>query len=254
MSDLFSLKDHVVLVTGGSRGLGLAMATAMAEAGALVVLNGRDPKTLDEAAAKLTSRGLKAETAPFDVSDFDASTKAVAAIAKKHGRLDAAVLNAGIQHRVPLLDWKVEDFQRVLDTNLTACFVLAREAARAMIPRGAGRIIMTGSIMGIVARPTIHGYTAAKAGLAGLCKSLAVELGPKGLTCNVICPGFFDTEMNTALTQNPEFTAWVKSRVPMARWAKPEEIGGAAVFLASRAGSFVNGHMLVVDGGMVDMA
>jgi gluconate 5-dehydrogenase len=155
---------------------------------------------------------------------------------------------------VPLLDWKVEDFQRVLDTNLTACFVLAREAARAMIPRGAGRIIMTGSIMGIVARPTIHGYTAAKAGLGGLCKTLAVELGPKGLTCNVICPGFFDTEMNTTLTQNPEFTAWVKSRVPMARWAKPEEIGGAAVFLASRAGSFVNGHMLVVDGGMVDMA
>lgn len=254
MSELFSLKDQVALVTGGSRGLGLAMASAMAEAGATVVLNGRDPKTLEAAAARLASRGLRADTAPFDVSDFAAAARAVAAVAEKHGRLDAAVLNAGIQHRQPLLDWKTEDFQRVVDTNLTACFVLAREAARAMIPRGRGRIIMTGSIMGIVARPTIHGYTAAKAGLSGLCKTLAVELGPKGITCNVICPGFFDTEMNTALTQNPEFTAWVKSRVPMGRWARPEEIGGAAVFLASPAGSFVNGHMLVVDGGMVDMA
>jgi gluconate 5-dehydrogenase len=254
MSDLFSLKDHVALVTGGSRGLGLAMAAAMAEAGALVVLNGRDPKTLDAAAGNLRARGLKADTAPFDVADFETASRAVASIAEKHGRLDAAVLNAGIQHRVPLLDWKTEDFRRVIDTNLTACFVLAREAARAMIPRGTGRIIMTGSIMGIVARPTIHGYTAAKAGLAGLCKTLAVELGPKGITCNVICPGFFDTEMNTALTQNPEFTQWVASRVPLGRWARPEEIGGAAVFLASRAGSFVNGHMLVVDGGMVDMA
>jgi gluconate 5-dehydrogenase len=254
MSDLFSLKDHVALVTGGSRGLGLAMAAAMAEAGALVVLNGRDPKTLDAAAGNLRARGLKADTAPFDVADFETASRAVASIAEKHGRLDAAVLNAGIQHRVPLLDWKTEDFRRVIDTNLTACFVLAREAARAMIPRGTGRIIMTGSIMGIVARPTIHGYTAAKAGLAGLCKTLAVELGPKGITCNVICPGFFDTEMNTALTQSPEFTQWVASRVPLGRWARPEEIGGAAVFLASRAGSFVNGHMLVVDGGMVDMA
>ncbi len=254
MSDLFSLKDHVALVTGGSRGLGFAMAAAMAEAGALVVLNGRDPKTLDAAAGNLRARGFKADTAPFDVADFETASRAVAAVAEKHGRLDAAVLNAGIQHRVPLLDWKTEDFRRVIDTNLTACFVLAREAARAMIPRGTGRIIMTGSIMGIVARPTIHGYTAAKAGLAGLCKTLAVELGPKGITCNVICPGFFDTEMNTALTQNPEFTQWVASRVPLGRWARPEEIGGAAVFLASRAGSFVNGHMLVVDGGMVDMA
>lgn len=254
MSDLFSLKDQVALVTGGSRGLGLSMATAMAEAGATVVLNGRDAKTLSAAAKTLTDRGLKADIAPCDVSDFDAATKMVGDVAKKHGRLDVAVLNAGIQHRQPLLDWDVKDFQRVLDTNLTACFVLAREAARAMLPRGSGRIIMTGSIMGIVARPTIHGYTAAKAGLGGLCKTLAVELGPKGINTNVICPGFFETEMNTALTQNAEFTAWVKSRVPLGRWAKPKEIGGAAVFLASPAGSYMNGHMLVVDGGMTDMA
>lgn len=251
MSDLFSLKDRVILVTGASRGLGFAMAKAMAEHGGTVVLNGREAATLEKAAAQLTNKGLKAEIAPFDVSDFDASAKAVAAIAKKHGRLDAVVLNAGIQHRRPLLEWENADFQRVVDTNLTACFVLAREAARVMIPRGEGRIIMTGSIMGIVARPTVHAYAAAKAGLAGMSKTLAMELGPKGITVNVICPGFFDTEMNTALAQNPEFNSFVSSRCPLGRWAKPEELGGAAVFLASAAGSYVNGHMLVVDGGLV---
>ncbi len=250
MSGLFSLQDHVALITGASRGLGLAMATAMAEAGALVVLNGRDAATLTAAAEGLRARGLKAGIAAFDVSDFDACAREVAAIAARHGRLDAVVLNAGINHRKPLLEWETEDFLRVLNINLTGCFVLAREAARAMIPRGSGRIIFTGSIMGIVARPTVHAYAAAKAGLGGMAKTLAVELAPKGLTVNVICPGFFDTEMNTALTQNPEFDAWVKQRCPMGRWAQPEELGGAAVFLASRAGSYMNGHMLVVDGGL----
>lgn len=252
MSDLFSLKGRLILVTGASRGLGFAMAKAMGEAGGTVVLNGRDAKTLEAAAGTLRAAGIKAETAPFDVSDFAASARAVADIAKKHGRLDVAVLNAGIQHRRPLLEWENADFQRVIDTNLTACFVLAREAARVMIPQGEGRIIMTGSIMGIVARPTVHAYAAAKAGLGGMSKTLAVELAPKGITVNVICPGFFDTEMNTALTQNPEFNAFVKARCPLGRWARPEEIGGAAVFLASRAGSYVNGHMLVVDGGLID--
>lgn len=251
MSDLFLLHDQVVLVTGASRGLGLAMASAMAEAGALVVLNGRDPATLAAAADALRGRGLRAETAAFNVTDFAACAREVAAVAARHGRLDTVVLNAGINHRRPLLEWQNEDFQHVLNVNLTGCFVLAREAARAMIPRGSGRIIFTGSVMGIVARPTVHAYAAAKAGLGGMAKTLAVELAPQGLTVNVICPGFFDTELNTPLIQNPEFDAWVKARCPMGRWARPEELGGAAVFLASRAGSYVNGHMLVVDGGLV---
>jgi len=161
------------------------------------------------------------------------------------------VLNAGINHRRKLLEWETEDFLRVLNVNLTGCFVLAREAARAMIPRNAGRIIFTGSVMGIIGRPTVHAYAAAKAGLGGMAKTLAVELAPQNITVNVICPGFFETEMNTPLTQNPEFNAWVKSRCPLGRWAQPEEIGGAAVFLASRAGSYVTGHLLVVDGGLV---
>jgi gluconate 5-dehydrogenase len=250
MSNLFSLHDQVALITGASRGLGLAMATAMAEAGALVVLNGREPATLETAAEGLRARGLKADISAFDVSDFAACEREVAAIAQKHGRLDTVVLNAGINHRRPLLEWETDDFLRVLNINLTGCFVLAREAARVMIPAGTGRIIFTGSVMGIVARPTVHAYAAAKAGLAGMGKTLAVELAPHNITVNTICPGFFDTEMNTPLIQNPQFDAFVKGRCPMGRWAQPEELGGAAVFLASKAGSYVTGHMLVVDGGL----
>jgi gluconate 5-dehydrogenase len=250
MAGLFSLDGQVALVTGASRGLGLAMATAMAEAGALVVLNGRDPQTLEAAAETLRARGLRAEIAAFDVADYAAGAREIAAIAGRHGRLDAVVLNAGINTRKPLLEWQTEEFEHVLAVDLTSCFVLAREAARAMLPRGAGRIIFTGSIMGIVARPTVPAYAAAKAGLAGMAKSLAVELAPGGITVNTICPGFFATEMNTKLTQNASFDAWVKQRCPMGRWAVPEELGGAAVFLASPAGSFVTGHMLVVDGGL----
>jgi gluconate 5-dehydrogenase len=251
MSDLFSLRDQVILVTGASRGLGLAMASAMAEAGALVILNGRDRETLQTAATGLKTKGLKAEIAPFDVTDFADSAREVSAIASRHGRLDATVLNAGITHRRPLLEWETDDFQRVLDTNLTGCFVLAREAARAMIPRGTGRIIFTGSVMGIVARPTVHAYAAAKAGLGGMARTLAVELAPQGINVNVICPGFFHTEMNQSLVETPEFDVWVKTRCPLGRWAQPDEIGGAAVFLASRAGSYVTGHLLIVDGGLV---
>lgn len=251
MSTLFSLEGQVALVTGASRGLGLAMATAMAEAGALVALNGRDAATLEPQAEALRARGLRAEVAAFDVTDFAASTAAVADIAARHGRLDAVVLNAGVNIRKPLLEWQTAEFDQVLDTNLTSCFVLAREAARAMIPRKAGRIIFTGSVIGIVGRPTIHAYAAAKAGLSGMAKTLAIELAPHGITANVICPGFFATELNAPLLANPEFDAFVKARCPMGRWAEPEELGGAAVFLASRAGSFVTGHMLVVDGGLV---
>lgn len=250
MFDLFSLQGQVALVTGASRGLGLAMARAMAEAGATVILNGREAATLEAAALKLRADGLKAEIAAFDVTDLDRVPQEIAAIAERHGRLDVLVANAGINHRKPLLEWEIADFHRVLDTNLTACFLLAREAARAMLPRRSGRIIFTGSVVGIVARPTIHAYAAAKAGLAGMGKTLAVELAAQGITVNTICPGFFETEMNTALMANPEFHAWITQRCPMGRWAKPEELGGAAVYLASRAGAFVTGQTLVVDGGL----
>lgn len=251
MQDLFSLTDQVILVTGASRGLGWAMAQALAAAGAHVVLNGRDADRLQACQQTLQDQGLLASIAPFDVTDEAAGTRAIAGIVEQHGRLDVLVANAGIQHRQPLTEFATTDFQRVLNTNLTACFTLAREAAKPMQAQGSGRIIMTASIMCQVARPTVPAYIAAKGGVMALVKALAVELGPQGITCNAIAPGYFATEMNTALVENPEFSAWLESRVPLQRWAQPEEIAGAAVFLAAKAGAYVNGHILTVDGGMV---
>ncbi len=252
MHDLFSLAGKVVLITGASRGLGWAMARAMAEAGGHVVLNARDQAALDERAESLAAAGLSASTAAFDVPDEAAGAAAIAEIAERHGRLDVLVANAGIQHRKPIEDFATADFRRLIETNLTACFTLARAAAAPMRAQGAGRIIMTASVMGgQVARPSISAYIAAKGGVVALTKALAAELGPDGITCNAIAPGFFATEMNTALVENAEFSAWVAGRTPLGRWGRPEEIAGAAVFFASEAGSYVNGHVLTVDGGLV---
>ncbi|MCB9945578.1 MAG: SDR family oxidoreductase [Geminicoccaceae bacterium] len=250
MSNMFSLDGRVALVTGASRGLGFAMAAALAAQGAHVVLNGRTSSSLEEAAARIRDKGGRAGTCAFDVAERGAPRKGIESIVAEHGQLDILVSNAGIQHRVPVTEWQDEDFERVLATNLSACFSLAREAARVMLPRRYGRIIQTGSITAITARPTVHAYIAAKAGLHGLTRSLAAELAKDGITVNAIAPGYFGTEMNTALLDDQTFTNWVERRTPAGRWAKPEELGGAAVFLASDAAAYVNGHTLVVDGGM----
>ena len=246
---MFSLTGKVALVTGASRGLGWAMAQSLAKAGAIVLINGRDAATLALRVEALERAGLKGEAAPFDVTDERACADCTQGALKRYGRFDILVANAGIQHRKPITEFDTADFQRVVATNLTAVWTLAREAARAMIPRRTGRIIMTGSAAAILARPTISAYVAAKGAVHALTRELAVELAPHNITVNAIAPGYYATEMNTALIQNKEFNDWVCKRTPAGRWGALEEIGPVAAFLASDEASYVNGHVLVVDGG-----
>ena len=247
---MFSLSGKVALVTGASRGLGWAMAQSLASAGATVLVNGRDESTLKPRVDELSKAGLKGEVAAFDVTDEKACTACVQGIVQRHGRLDILVANAGIQHRRPITEFETADFQRVLATNLTAVWTLAREAARVMIPRKAGRIIMTGSVSAILARPTISCYVASKGAVHAITRELAIELAPNNITVNAIAPGYFATELNTALIENKEFNDWVCRRTPAGRWGRLDEIGPAAVFLASDEASFMNGHVLVVDGAL----
>lgn len=245
---MFDLSGKVALVTGASRGLGWAMAESLARAGAHVALNARDEGALVARVAELAALGLSGEACAFDVTDTDLAQRSVAELAQRHGRFDILVANAGINHRQPITQFELADFQRVLDTNLVAVWVLCKAAAAQMRARKQGRLILTGSISAMNARPTISAYVASKGAVHALTKQLAVELARDGITANCIAPGFFATEMNTALTENPEFNDWVCQRTPAGRWGRPAEIGPAAVFLASDEASYVSGLVMTVDG------
>lgn len=247
---MFRLDGKVALITGSTRGLGFAMAEAMITAGAHVVINGRTDDAVMGKVAELNLDGRSASGLAFDVADLDAATAAVETVVERHGAIDILVNNAGINHRAPIGEFGDDDWRRVLSVNLDGPFALARTAAAHMTAAGYGRIIMTASIMGTVARPTIPAYVTSKAGLNGLTKALAVELAAGGITVNGIGPGYVATEMNTALVEDPEFNAMVCSRTPVGRWGRPEEIAAAAVFLASHEASYITGQTLLVDGGM----
>lgn len=246
----FSLSGKVALVSGAARDIGLEIARALAGSGAHVILNGRDASTLDSAAVSIRAAGGSAQGMAFDVTDGAAVKAAFADIAEQHGRLDILVSNAGLRQRKPLLEFSDAEIQTMLATNLLASYTLAREAARLMLPQQSGRLITVTSIAGKVARAGDAVYTGAKAGLTGMMRALAAEYGPQGITSNAIAPGGVATAANAAAISDPQIHAHFATRTPLGRWAQPQEIAGAAVFLASNAASYVNGHVLYVDGGM----
>jgi gluconate 5-dehydrogenase len=242
---VFDLTGRRALVTGGSQGIGLALARGLAEAGAAVILNGRDPERLAAAAAQIPGAAALA----FDVTDHAAVARAVDG-AEADGPIDILVNNAGLQHRAPLEDFPPEAFARLLATNVTGVFNVARACARHMLPRGRGKIVNIASVNAALARETIAPYTATKGAVANLTKGMATDWARHGLNCNAIAPGYMRTPLNEALWSDPAFNEWLERRTPAGRWGAPEELVGACVFLASDAASFVNGHVLYVDGGI----
>jgi gluconate 5-dehydrogenase len=249
---LFDLTGRRALVTGSSQGIGLALARGLAQAGAAVVLNGRDAAKLDRAAAALRAEGLGAvAVAPFDVTDSAAVEAGVAGIEARLGPIDILVNNAGVNLRGPLHEMPDETWHTVMATNLHSAFYGARAVARRMIARGqGGKIINTCSVMSVMGRATTGPYTATKGALAMLTRAMCADWARHGIQCNAIAPGYFATELTAPLRQDAAFNAWLTQRTPAGRWGEMPELAGAAVFLASAASSYVNGHLLFVDGGM----
>ncbi|WP_406856912.1 SDR family oxidoreductase [Alsobacter sp. KACC 23698] len=247
---LFDLTGRLALVTGSSQGIGYALAGGLARAGARVVLNGRDAAKLAEGVEHLAREGLNVSASVFDVTDPKAIEDAVARIETEVGPLDILINNAGKQHRGPAEDFPDEAWRDIFRTNVDSAFFVSRSVGRRMIQRRSGKIVNIGSVQSELGRPTIVPYTATKGAVKMMTRGLAAEWAKHNIQVNAIGPGYFDTPLNAALVNNPEFSAWLCGRTPAGRWGKLEELIGAAIFLSSSASDFVSGHMLMVDGGL----
>jgi gluconate 5-dehydrogenase len=250
---LFDLTGRTALLTGASRGIGYALAEALAAAGARVVLNGRTAGSLQASADRLAAAGGKADIAVFDVTQPEAVADGIDAIERDLAPIDILVNNAGIQRRAPLDQFKDSDWRELMATNLDSVYYVSKAVARHMIPRGRGKIINIGSVQCELARPGIAPYTASKGAVKNLTKGMCADWARHGLQVNAIGPGYFDTPLNKALVEDPVFDEWLRKRTPAGRWGRLEDLHGAAVFLASSASDFVNGQTLFVDGGIVSV-
>ena len=247
---LFDLTGRRALITGSSQGIGLAIAQGLAAAGAKVILNGRDKGRLDAAVARLTAEGATAHSSAFDVTDEAEVVAAVDHLEQTFGAIDILVNNAGMQFRTPLEDYPAAKWRELMRVNVESVFLVGQAVARHMIKRGRGKIINIGSVQSELARTGIAPYTATKGAVKMLTKGMCADWARYGIQVNGIGPGYFKTPLNKALVENAEFSAWLEKRTPAGRWGEVEELMGAAIFLASDASSFINGHMLYVDGGI----
>lgn len=246
----FRLDDRLALVTGSSAGIGFALARALGQAGAAVVLNGRNVAMLEQAQTLLRAEGLSVYTRSFDVTHAAAVQAAIEDIESSIGPIEILVNNAGMQLRASLEDFAVEDWHQLMRTNVDSVFLVGQAVARKMIVRGRGKIINICSVQSEMGRPNIAPYMASKGAVKMLTKGMAIDWGPHGLQVNGLGPGYFKTELTEKLVADETFSAWLTGRTPSRRWGEVAELGGAAVFLASDASNFVNGHVLYVDGGV----
>ena len=251
MNLLFDLTGKIALITGSSQGIGFGVAKGLGQAGATIILNGRNEKKLNQAVSTLSQEGLKVFGYSFDVSDSNQIDQKISAIEREVGPVDILVNNAGIQRRGPLETFEESVWREVIETNLTAVFLMSKRVVKGMIDRRSGKIINICSLMSEISRPTIAPYTASKGGVKMLTKAMAVGWAKYNIQVNGIGPGFIVTEMNKALLEDREFDAMVRSRTPAGRWGEPSDLAGAAVFLASRASDYITGQIIYVEGGLL---
>ncbi|WP_186100782.1 SDR family NAD(P)-dependent oxidoreductase [Burkholderia gladioli] len=250
VNSLFRLDGRRALVTGSGRGIGLALARGLAQAGASIVINDRNPDKAATLATGFREQGFEASHAVFDVADSEQATAAIDAFEAGIGAIDILVNNAGIQRRAPLDQFEDADWHALMRVNLDGAFIVSRAVSRHMIKRGRGKIVNICSVQSELARPSIAPYAASKGALRMLTKGMCADWARYGIQANGLAPGYFETELNQALVNDPAFNDWICKRTPAGRWGRVEELCGAAVFLASSAADFINGQTLFVDGGL----